>query len=174
MSRAFRIAFHACILLAFVVFVGCSDDDPATPTPEPQQETSIAGTFGGYTDDAGTDRNVVDTGGLVTLYVFHKITGGTMASAFKIDAPEGWTLVGTDHQFILHIGDVGTGIAYAYQECLTGSIHLATLTYQSPGNSAGSSFEISPYTGWDNIRVVDCNEHAIEDGIGLSSVVSQP
>jgi hypothetical protein len=176
MNRAIRIALYGCIMLALGVFVGCSDDDTASPAqPQPEPNPTMAGSIGVYTDAAGTDRDVIDTGGVVTLYVVHKIPNGGTASAFSIDAPEGWSLIGTDHQIELHLGDFDTGIAYAYGECMTGTIHLATLTYQSPGNSpSGATFNITPYTNWDFIRVIDCAEHTLDDGMGLTSPVSQP
>jgi hypothetical protein len=125
-------------------------------------------------DDAGTDRNIVDTGGVVTLYVVHKIPNGGTASAFSIEAPQGWTRVGATHQIELYLGDFDGGIAYAYGSCRTGTIHLATLSYQSPGNTpAGETFKIMPYTDWGHIRVIDCGERTLEDGVGLTSNVSQ-
>ena len=174
MNRAFRIAFHACIMLSLAVFVGCSDDDPAAPPPGPAPDLPLAGTVGVYADDAGTDRNIIDTGGVVTVYVVHKITGGATASQFKIEAPAGWTLMGADHQIELHIGDFYYGIAYAYGECLTGTIHLTTLTYQSPGSSAGLTFKVVPDNPGNYIWVVDCNSNRLEDGVGLTSTVTQP
>jgi len=174
MNRAFRIAFHACIMLSLVVFVGCSDDDPASPAPNPTPDPAIGGTVGIYTDAAGTNRDIVDTGGTVTLYIVHKVTDGATAAQFKIEAPAGWNLIGPDHQIDLHIGDVDDGIAYAYGDCMSGTIHLATLTYQSPGNSAGSSFKVVQENAHTPIQIIDCSDNRHTDCIGLTSTVSAP
>lgn len=173
MYRAFRIAFHACIMLSLAVFVGCSDDDPTTP-PNPGPEPTVAGSVGIYTNDAGTNRDIVDTGGTVTLYVVHKVADGAIATQFKIEEPVGWNLIGVNNQIELALGDVENGIAYAYGSCLSGTIHLATLTYQSPGNSAGSSFKVVEASVSEPLEIIDCNQNRITDLVGLTSTVSAP
>ena len=161
-------------MLSLAVFVGCSDDDPAAPPPGPEPEPTLGGTIGIYADDAGTDREIVDTGGTVTVYVIHKITGGTTASQFKIEAPAGWTQVGEVHDIELTIGDCDYGIAYAYGDCISGTINLTTLTYSTPGNSTGDTFRVVPDAPYDHIRVVDCGGNVVRDAVGLTSTVSQP
>jgi len=174
MNRAFRIAFHACIMLSLVVFVGCSDDDPAAPAPNPTPDPAVGGTVGIYTDAAGTNRDIVDTGGTVTLYIVHKITVGGTASQFKVEEPAGWNLLGAVHEIDLNIGRIDNGIAYAYGDCLSGSIHLTTLTCQSPGNSAGLTFKVVQQSASTPIQVIDCNDNRLTDCIGLTSTVSAP
>ena len=174
MNRAFRFAFYACIMLSLAVFVACSDDDPAAPPPDPGPEPATGGTIGVYADVQGTDMNIIDTGGLVQVYVIHKTGGESTASQFKIVAPAGWTEIGAYHQMDLHIGTFYRGIAYSYGECLEGTIHLATVTYQSPGNTNGEVFQIDGADRWGVIRVVDCDENVYTDGEGLSSPVSTP
>ena len=174
MNRAFRFAFYACIMLSLAAFIACSDEETTAPPPEPGPEPATGGTIGVYADVNGTDNNIIDTGGLVQVYVIHKTGGGSTASQFKIIAPEGWTEIGAYHQFELHIGTFYRGIAYAYGECLEGTLHLATVTYQSPGNSNGAFFQVAPEDRWGLIRVVDCNETVYTDGQGLTSPVSTP
>jgi hypothetical protein len=162
-------------MLSLVVFVGCSDDDPASPpNPTPTPDPAIGGTVGIYTDDAGTNRDIVDTGGTVTLYLIHKVTAGATASQFKIEAPAGWNLIGAVHDFDLHIGDFDDSIAYVYESCLTGTINIATLTYQSPGNSAGSTFKVLPDATHSSVHVIHCNATDWLRGDGLTSTVSAP
>lgn len=175
MKRAFRLGFYVCILLTVGIFAGCSDDE-ATTAPTPQPEPAIAGSIGIFADPAGTDRTIVDNGGSVTVYVVHKVDEGGTASAFTIEAPAGWTRVGTVSQFPIVIGDVDAGISVAYGSCLTGSIHVLTLNYTAPGNTpAGATFKVMPHPEWpDNIRVVDCHSEMLTDCIGqTSSVVVQ-
>ncbi|MGD8413779.1 MAG: hypothetical protein PVF33_06080 [Candidatus Latescibacterota bacterium] len=173
MNRAFRIAFHTCIMLSLVALVGCSDDDTATPAA-PAPEPAAGGTVGIYTNAAGTNRDIVDNGGTVTLYVVHKITNSCISSQFRIEEPEGWTLIGADHQYDLHLGDFEHGIAYAYGSCTSGTLHLATLTYQAPGNSAGSTFKVVEQDNETPLQVIDCSDNRITDCVGLTSMVSAP
>ncbi len=175
MKRAFRLGFHICILLAFGAFVGCSNEDPAA-VPAPEPDPAVAGSMGIYADAAGTNSRIVDDGGTVTVYVVHKIEVGGIASAFTVEAPAGWTRLGAVSQYPVNIGDVDAGMSIGYGNCLTGTIHLMTLTYDSPGNSAaGSTFKVLPHPEWpDNIRVVDCDAEMLTDCVGrISSVVVQ-
>jgi len=160
------------LVLGFVV--GCSDDDPAT-VPTPPQHPALAGSIGVYADAEGTDANIVDTGSTVTMYVVHKVSAGGTASAFTIEAPEGWTYVDSDSPYIT-IGSLVGGMSVAYGECLTGTIHAMTLTYQSPGNSsAGTTFKVHPHPEWpDGVVCVSCDSYIRDDGIGLESPVIVP
>jgi len=157
-------------MLAVGVFAGCSDDDPVVP-PVPTPEPNPAGSFGVYADDAGASRDIVNSGGLVTVYVVHKNSVGVTASAFKVNAPDGWTLVGTNAQFPVVIGSADVAIDIAYGECLTGNIHLLTLTYQPPVGSTTGSFEIVAPSRRNSIQVVDCHSTMLESGVGLVSPV---
>lgn len=169
MKRAFRIVAEVGLLLALGVFVGCSDDDPASVTPLPD-----AGSIGVYADSEGNDRNLPDTGGTVMFYVVHKVAEGATASAFRVQLPTGWTLLGSEPQFPVTLGTVTDGLSIGYGECLTGSIHLMTLTLRSPGNSApGTTFKVAPHTGLpESIQVVDCDNDLLKDAIGEESPVS--
>jgi hypothetical protein len=161
-------------MLVFGVFVGCSDDD-ASIAPDPP-EPHVAGSIGVYADIEGTDRNLTDTGGTVTLYVVHKVEDGGTASAFTIEAPEGWALISEISPYPLTIGNITAGISIAYGQCLSEAIHIMTLTYRSPGDSQpGSVFEVKPHPHWpDNITVVDCDHAIVDDGVAISSPVVIP
>lgn len=177
MNRTFRIGLSLCILLAFGVLIGCSADDPAT-APAPQPEPNIAGSIGVYADNAGTNRDIVDTGGAVTVYVVHKIENGAIASAFSVEAPAGWTLVSEVSQFPVSIGNIAAGVSIGYGDCLTGVIHLMTMTYDSPGNTmAGSTFKVVPHPDprmSGEIEVADCEQNKLLDCVGMASPVVQP
>lgn len=175
MNKTLRIGCTICIMLVFGVFVGCSDDDTPTNT-NPPPEPHLAGSIGVYADAQGTDRNVEDTGQAVTVYVIHKVEDGSTASAFTVEAPAGWRLIGEQSEFIATIGDIVSGVSIGYGECLTGTIHLMTLNYMSPGNSApGSVFEVKPHPHWpDVLTVVDCNYEIVNDGVMVTSPVVIP
>jgi hypothetical protein len=165
-------------LLALVIFVGCSDDDTTAVNPPNPPVTNLAGAIGIYADTDGTDNDLVDSGGTVTFYVIHKANEEPVASsAFRIEAPDGWTRIGAVSEYPVSIGDVDTGMSIAYGECFNSeAIHIMTLTYQSPGNSTpGTVFKIVPHYAWpENIQVVNCNLTMLEDGIGEESPVVLP
>jgi hypothetical protein len=175
MKRAFRVTSLLCILLVLGFLFGCSkDDNPVKPdTPDIPDTPDVIGSIGIFADPNGTDQDIVDTGGLVTVYVFHKLdTDGATASAFTIAAPTGWTLYATQVEFPLSIGNVDDGIAIAYGSCRTGSVHLMTLTYRAPGDSpAGAEFRVLPHPHTpEHIEVVDC-ENTMQSGAGMDSPV---
>jgi len=135
----------------------------------------MAGSIGVYADAAGTDRNIVDTGSLVTVYVVHKAENGATASQFAVAAPTGWTVVTEQSQFPVSIGNVTDGISIGYGSCQSDVIHVMTITYQSPGNSAGTTFKVVAHKDDPSgmIQVVDCNQNLLVDGIGEDTPVTQ-
>lgn len=175
MKRAFRVTSLLCILLVFGLLFGCSkDDDPVVPD-RPDVPDNLVGSVGVFADENGTDQSLVDTGGLVTLYVIHKLdTDGATACAFTIDAPNGWILQSARVEFPLSIGNINDGIAIAYGKCETGSVHLMTLTYMSPGNTpAGTVFSVRPHPHTpESIEVVDC-DNTMQAGAGMDSPIVQ-
>ncbi|MFH1755695.1 MAG: hypothetical protein ABIA59_08325 [Candidatus Latescibacterota bacterium] len=174
MKRAFSVTNLVCILLVLGLMIGCSkNSDPVVPTVPVVPDPDLVGAIGVFADEAGTDRNLVDTGGIVTLNVVHKLdTKGATASAFVIDAPAGWVLQGAQVEFPLAIGNIGDGIAIAYGGCHSGNVHLMTLTYLAPGNSpAGSMFRVLPHPHTpETIEVVDCDD-LMQGGAGMDSPV---
>ncbi|MEJ2720330.1 MAG: hypothetical protein P8181_04220 [bacterium] len=180
MHKATFITSLICIMLAAGLFFGCSDDSPTTPNPpvEPPEETNFAGSIGVYMDAEGLDDNLVDTGFIVKFYVVHKVEYGATASSFRIEAPEGWTLLAANSEFPVSVGNITDGISIGYGRCASGSIHVMTLTYQSPGNTpTGSVFKVLPHTQWpDAVQSVDCQEVLHDDGKGVESpvVIGQP
>jgi len=175
MGKILRNMHVVCILIVLSVFLGCSSDNSVTvqDTPDPPAPPALGGTFGVYSTPDGENPNLYDTGGIVEIYVVHKVPGGATASAFRIEAPTGWTLVGARSQFPTTIGDAHEGISIGYGRCLTGPINLMTLTYQTPGNATpGTEFEVLPHPYWpENIQVVDCDTNKLEDARGLATPV---
>ncbi len=162
-----------CILLLIGFAAGCGSDEPVV---QPPVVTPSAGTIGVYGDADGTIENVVDFGGAVTLYVVHTVEDGATASTFRVEAPAGWTRLAVESQFPVTIGDVDEGISIAYGNCAKGTIHLMTLTYESPGDTqAGAMFKVLPHTLWpDHIQVVDCDNNVLENARGAESPVVLP
>ena len=177
MNNAFRISSLVCILIVFGLFIGCGDDDPVIVDPpvEPPVETNLGGSIGIYADVEGTNPRLIDTGGIVTYYVVHKIPEGGTASAFKIEAPAGWTRIGVNSEFPVMVGNVDQGVAIGYGRCIRGTCHVMTLTYQSPGTTpAGTVFKVLPHNEFPEfVQVVDCNQTLLEGGRGEESSVFQ-
>ena len=175
MENVFRIGSVLCILLVLGMFVGCGDDDPvAVNTPD--VVVNEAGSIGIYADADGRISRLADTGDMITFHVVHAVTDGATASAFKIEAPAGWVRISAKTEFPVSIGNIDDGISIGYGQCMSGSIHLMTLTYQSPGNTEpGTTFKVLPHTEWpNNVQVVNCTDKLLEDGIGKESPVNIP
>lgn len=169
MIKTLRILGCACIMLTLGLFVGCSDD---SSTPTEPNTPSIAGSLGIYADAGGTDATITDTGGTVTVYVIHTVENGATASQFRVAAPAGWTLQSAAPQFAVSIGDADNGISLGYGSCLTGTIHVMTLTYTTPGTGTGS-FRVLPHTDLpDAIQVVDCSQNLLSDAKGEATPVN--
>jgi hypothetical protein len=172
MNNALRMTHCVCILLVLGLIAGCGDDNPSNVTTPPV-DNNVGGTIGVYADVNGQSSVVVDNGATAEVYVVHKVTQGATACAFRIEAPTGWTLVSAQSEFPVSIGDIDDGISIAYGQCLTGSIHVMTLTYTAPGNSTTDArFRVLPNLQWPaHIQVVDCEQNLVEDGIGVESPV---
>jgi hypothetical protein len=158
------------MLLLLGFGTGCSDDDPATPQVDP------AGSIGVYTDADGTDIDVIDSGGTVTLYVVHKVTPGALGSSFRVEAPAGWVRLTAQPQFAVTLGNPEDGLSVGYGDCLNGAIHVMTLTYDSPGNTVpNSKFKILPHSGIpEGVETVDCNRRELRNAVGVESPVTTP
>ncbi len=169
MNKAFRIIHPVCILPVLSFFLGCGGDNPASVK---KTTPFLGGSIGVYADIDGTRPYVFDTGGAVTFYVVH-VTEDATASAFKIEAPTGWTRLGAEAQFPVAIGNIDDGISIGYGKCVPGAIHVMTLTYESPGNSQpGTMFKVLPHAQWpEYIQVINCDEGQPENASGEETPV---
>lgn len=180
MKHALRISLQICILLALGIIVGCSEDNaPVSPPPPPPPAPNPAGSFGVYMDADATNRNITDTGGLVTLYICQTVKDGSTGSAFSVDVPGSWTHVGTNVPFPVHVGDdPSTGLAIGYGTCQTGTFVIATSTYLTTGSAIGSMIKVLAHPGYPTgIRSTDCTEpYPVQyfDGEGLESPIVAP
>lgn len=175
MTKTLRLVGYVAILLTLPVFFGCSDDDSGPTEPPVPPQNNVGGAIGVYADLDGTNRNVIDTGGIVMVHVFHTTTTGATASQFRVEAPAGWQLLASQAQYPVTIGSADTGVAIGYGECISGKNRILTLTYQSPGNTAGAMFKIGPHSKTpESIQVVDCSANLVEDAIGEDTPVLAP
>jgi hypothetical protein len=180
MKRAFRVTNLLCILLVLGFLFGCSkDDSPVKPDKPDIPDPELLGAVGVFADEAGTNPTIVDNGGIVTVYVVHKLdTDGATGCQFKINAPVGWTLLTEQVEFPLSIGDARNGIAIVYGQCKTGSVHLMTLRYDTDDiRDPDDKFTITPDPNSVNspemVEVVDCQNQLREADSVESPVVQQ-
>ncbi len=118
-----------------------------------------------YADPSGTGGDIIDTGGLIALYVIHVGRDPAMASQFIAPRPAclDATYIGDAHQFAVTIGDSQTGISIAYGQCLDPPIHILTIHYFGSGNTGSCCYysldcdprDLAAVPG--KISVVDCS-----------------
>jgi hypothetical protein len=138
---------------------------------------NLPGSICVYADEAGTDCNIVDDGGLVQVHMLHVRTNGALASQFALDvSATNWTHIGDLWSFYLSIGSSVGGVALAYEACLSGSIHLGMATFF--GSSAPPCTEISivpdPGTPSGKIKAADCSEEIFYPTGGLAYINPDP
>jgi len=178
MKNTLRIG-QIFMLIALVFVVGCSDDSVTEPPPPPPATPDPAGSIGVFMDQGGSNNNITDTGSIITLYVVHDAPEVT-ASMFRVQAPTGWTLLGSLPQFPVAVGNVETGISLGYGTCMNNSILVMTVTYMCPGNTpVGEGFTVLPHgppNAWEpaysEIRVVDCSSNLLLTATGVQSPVT--
>jgi len=174
--RKLHLIVPFCLLLVVGIVAGCGDDSPTTPTNNNQQTwDEAAGWIGVFADQNGTDCSLQDSGpGTVTYYVVQVGSQGATASEFKIET-SGFTgvYVGKTSPFPLIIGDDPmTGISIAYGACLTGPIHILSLTYTIDGSTPPCSWiRVVPHPVSGDIGTVDCNNDLLS-ARGLTSYIN--
>ena len=122
-----------------------------------------AGSIGVFSDEAGTNCNLVDAAGYAYVYLWHVNTTGALASEFKLIRPAGWAYqFGSRDLDFLQIGfpDADDGVAYSYITCQTGSFWLETLIYSADGSSpvCSNTVYITNVPSKTNIEVINCSD----------------
>lgn len=130
-----------------------------------------------YSDAEFTNCELVDSGGgIATVYVVHHIGSGAIASQFMVRPSSGMSMthLGDNHKFQLVIGDSQSGMAVAYQSCLSSDVLVTEITYLKSGMSSNcSSLQVVPDPGAQSgtIKIVDCSDYWVE-GTGTRLVVN--
>jgi len=121
--------------------------------------SALADHIGIYSDAAGTSCLLeLTTPGVPTnVYIFHKLTPGTIGSRFKVDDTSGVVHVGASSPY-LSIGNPWAGVSIAYGSCLAGEVNAMTLIYYwfNEPISCGK-LAIVPDPPVADILVTDCN-----------------
>jgi hypothetical protein len=118
-----------------------------------------------------------DAPGPVSVYVVHHIYSGSRASQFMIRGSSGalLTYLGHASQFPLILGDPQSGMAVAYEACMTTDVLVTQLNYFKSGSSSSCSYlQIvgDPSSVSGNVQSVDCFENREE--ISGSRLVINP
>jgi len=108
---------------------------------------------------------LVDTPGIRTVYVYHTLTPGAIASRFRLQGGAGMTMtyVSETHS-VPAVGNVVDGLSACYGSCQF-SVLIATVQYIGYGTSAScSQINVVPYPGETAVEGLRC------DGVPVSLV----
>ena len=113
------------LALTVIVVLGAANTALAQP----------GGNIAVYADINAISCDLMDIGVTVCdYYVIHMLApDGVTLSSFKIDTNHQGTYLGEFSPFPVFIGDSRNGITIAYGQCLTGPIHILTVTYLCQG-----------------------------------------
>jgi hypothetical protein len=144
----------------------------------PSLATAQTDVIGLFTDTGYDECKLNDTGsGVVSIYVVHTATTGSVASQFRVIGDAGVTLSYIDEstQWPLVIGNSQTGVAVTYGgECRFSDILVITINYFAMGSSTTcSTLRVTPdpYAPTGTIEVVNCSQSRLE-AIGAHLVVN--
>jgi hypothetical protein len=141
------------------------------------------GTICLYSDEAGTQCNIVDNGGLVQVYIFHQHAGGVTGSRFMLDLGGlPWSHLGDIIPFPSSGFDINrsspptviAGIEIGYGSCLPSPIHVATSNFFGSSAPADAIIRIvaDPASLSGEIEAVDCHNNRHTAGGGTAYVNS--
>jgi len=126
-----------------------------------------------FSDAAGTECNILDTGALVQVYIVHSNTPGATASQFRLDVDQAaWTWLGDMWQFPTVIGTSIQGVSIAYGSCQSSSILLGTVNLFGSVAPPDTPIRIVPDAGQDDVLFIDCDFNTILGAGGTAYVNS--
>jgi len=121
-----------------------------------------AGAIGVFKDPSGTVCYLDDKStGVVPFYVVHVGTGAAMACQYSAPKPDCMTAtyMSDTNMFPVTLGNSQTGMSVGYGSCLTGPIHVQTISYFVQGlTPACCRYYVLPHpdASATAIEVVDC------------------
>jgi len=130
-----------------------------------------------YADINALSCDLTDIGVTVCqYYIIHMLTPlGVLASQFKIDTNHQGTYLGRSSQFPFVFGDPLTGVEIVYGQCLTGPIHILTMTYLCQGLTPPCGYMSvvgHPNGAPPGLIAVDCSGETHLDVQGYTSYVN--
>jgi hypothetical protein len=146
-------------------------DATVTVTMVVSPVSTEAGAICLFSDQTGTECNIVDAGALVQVHILHVGTDGASASQFRLDASAaGWIHLGDMWNFPIVIGTSVYGVAIAYNECLTSPIALGSAMFFGTSAPEGTPISIVPAPSVGSIEVVDCQFNLLPAAGGTAFV----
>jgi hypothetical protein len=116
------------------------------------------GAFCVYTDEAGTNCNFVDNGGLVQVYIIHQYADGVSASQFKLDvSATGWTHLGDSWNVPVVIGTSMEGVSVPYGACRVSPFVVGVVSFLGASAPANTGIGIVADPAVGEILAVDCD-----------------
>jgi len=133
-----------------------------------------------WADVPGTECLLEDrVPGIVDLYVFHEIggpPGGASGSEFRLAQDPNVTLLWLAEVILggpIWISDTRTGVYISYEGCVTGRLHIATVTYFGFATSGVcGELGVCPSVAATDVVGLDCAAQAHAIGAGLVHVNS--
>jgi len=153
-----RAALWAALLFA----------SPAAAQPGP-------GSIGVYSDTGGTNCNVVDVAGVVSVYVVLVGGDGAAYTWFALHETPGlaMTYLNETVQQPLSHGNTRIGIQIGFGTCLNGPAHLLTVRYSGTGTtSTCQAIEVvaNPARASGRVEIMDCAQVVHTRGNGAALV----
>ncbi|MHC4062697.1 MAG: Ig-like domain-containing domain [Planctomycetota bacterium] len=96
------------------------------------------GYIGVFSDHGATNCNIVSSGSLITIHVFHLYPSDAMSSSFSVPIPEcltGFTYINELPSFAQFTGDSQSGITIEYGACISSTVHLLTVNWVGSGTA---------------------------------------
>jgi hypothetical protein len=141
------------------LFVTSEGGDATVPvTMEVATLTTTAGGICIFSDPAGTECNIMDAGGLVSVYLVHVGSDGAKGSRFELDvSAAGWTHLGDMWNFADVIGSSVGGVRINYGACMPSPIALGVANFMGTSAPGGTPISIVPDLA--TIKITDCNDN---------------
>jgi hypothetical protein len=139
---------------------------------------SFGGYIGVYGDAQAMNCNIVEAGGLVSVYVVHTHTTAATASQFAAPRPNcmtGATWLSDSYVQPVVIGDSQNGISVGYGACLPTPIHVLTILYFGNGATEPCCmYPVLPHPDATSgrVEVIDCEFNSLFATAGTSIVNS--
>jgi hypothetical protein len=123
------------------------------------QPSAVPGIIGVYSDATGASIDFVDTGGTISIYIFHFDHNGSIAAQFKLDLfNTGWTWLGDSWNTPTAIGSSVSGVSLGYGGCAPAPTYLGVVNVTGTASPSCRFIQIvpDPSAPTGEIEVVDC------------------
>lgn len=133
--------------------------------------------IGIFSDTRGCPCEIVDRApGVINIVVLHLQSSGAKASQFSVPQPNCFnaTFLFDTAVFPITLGASQTGIAISYEQCMTGTFQILSMTYFGQGTTwpcCTIDVRPDPYALSGNIDIYDCNDQ-LQLGYGWADIIN--